>query len=386
MPKRAVSSGLFIMSSVIIIVLLILGQNIPENSYIPYTTHNAGPNGTKAIMLLLKQEGILASELLSAAPENEGLMILIEPSYLGGQEQDWQQIMAWVKKGNTLLLASGNADIYKKFGYELIRNDKVPDDVTDERVFSNNPILADVGQLTVTGHTRLKKHNSLAFAYGDNGGIYLAESVRGKGRVIFLTDPGIFTNKQIDQQDNLILFLNIVRLYGQKGIWFNEFSHGYTLTKASRDLFTWPLRLVVIQLALGVLLLFYYWGKRFGRPIPLARKAGRISGDYVSSMANIYRQGQARKLILESIYEDFKRNAARYLGVSPQIANEEMVRVFSGRPQIDTQKLRPLLERCTELRQNPGFSENMLVTVARDLEEWQRNNLNSYLQRGKNHD
>lgn len=380
MPKSVASSGIFIiMSSVIIIVLLILGQSTSENVYIPYTTHNAGPNGTKAIMLLLEREGIFASELLSVAPEKEGLMILIEPSYSGVQEQDWQQIMAWVKKGNTLLLASENTDMYKKFGYELIRTDNV----SDERISSNSPIFADVGQLTVAGHARMKKHNSMAFAYGDDGGIYLAESVKGKGRVIFLTDPSIFTNKQIDQKDNLILFLNIVRLYGQKGIWFNEFSHGYTLTKASRDLFTWPLRLVVIQLAFGVLLLFYYWGKRFGRPIPLARKAGRISGDYVSSMANIYRQGQARKLILESIYEDFKRNAARSLGVSPKISNEEMARVFSGRPQIDTQKLRHLLGRCTELLKSPGFSENTLFTVARDLEEWQQN---SYLQRRKKHD
>lgn len=384
MPKKITPSGiLIIVSGIVIMALLILGDSMPENVYTPYTTHSAQPNGTKAIMLLLKQEGVPVAELLTAAPEKEGLMILVKPAEQSLQDQDWQQMLAWVEKGNTLLLASNNEkDLYEKFGYKVTKTNNAKDGL----ISSDNPLLADVGQLALTGKTRLKKDNSMLFAYGDDDGVYLAESAKGKGRVIFLTDPEILTNQQIKQKDNLILFLNIVRLYGQKGIWFNEYSHGYTLPKASRNMFTWPFRLVTIQLALGVLLLFYYWGKRFGRPIPLPPKVGRISGNYVSSMANIYRQGQARKLILENIYEDFKKNAARYLGVSPQISNAELVKVFSGRPQLDTLKLENLLRRCTELLKNPAFSENALFTTARELEEWQQNNLNSYLKRGKQHD
>jgi hypothetical protein len=357
-----------------IIVLVLLNMFITKTTYLPYTTQSPQSDGTKAILLLLNKEGLKASTIFDATPQGQGLMILVKPTgHL--QEGEWQQILTWVARGNTLLLTSDDSDdLYGKFKYELIKDCRTQG---TQQVTSDNPLLKDVSGLVFTGATRLKKDQSMSFAYGDDQGIYLAETAKGKGRVIFLTLPDLFTNKEINKQDNLILFLNIVRQYGQEGVFFNEFVHGYTLEKNTREMFTWPLRLVVIQLALGVLLLFYFWGKRFGCPMPLTKNKDQVSGDYVSSMANIYRQSRQRQLILESIYQGFRQDLAQYLGVPKKLPNEELVKIFSGLPRIDTQKLKNLLGHCIELMDKSNFGETALFTIVRDMEIWEKANLHS---------
>jgi len=355
-------------------VIVLLGVIAPHNpAYPPYTTHSAKPDGTKALFLLLGKEGFAVSRLLASVPQTPGLMIIMEPGS-DFTDQDWARVLAWVGRGNALLLASDNVHgLPKSLGYEIV---PVSGGLSGSQgPGPDNPLLKDVEELTLSGGVRLKKHASMAFAAGDERGIYLAESVYGNGRVICLTSPEIFTNKEINQKDNLILLLNIVRNYGRENIWFNEAAHGFNLDRNTRQLFTWPLRLGLIQLALGILMLFYFWGKRFGRPRPLPAKLSRFAGDYVSSLAHIYRQGRARHLILESIYRGLKQDVARYLGVPPNLSDGELVKICCGQRRIDAPKLQDLLERCTELLHNPGLSEKDLFATARAVAIWQTKNL-----------
>lgn len=365
-----------------LITLVILSVFVSKSAYPPFTTYSPKADGTKAIFLLLGQEGFKVSRLFTAVPEGQGLMIVVEPE-VSLLEQDWRQALDWVAQGNTLLLASASPNyLYQHFEYEYKR---VPGIFTTQHVSSDNPLLKDVRELYLTGGERLKKHESMTFTCEDEKGIYLAQAAKGKGSIILLTAPDLLTNKEIDNNDNLILFLNIVRLYGQEGIWFNEFVHGYTWEKTAREVFAWPLRLAAIQLALGVLLLYYFWGKRFGRPIPLPGNTDQISGEYVSSLANIYRQGRARHLTLESIFQGFRKDLSQYLGISSNLSNGELVKAFSGRPRIDTKKLADLIGRCEELMGKTSLSETDLFTIARDMEIWRANNLIPRFRKEKNH-
>jgi hypothetical protein len=375
MAKITRNTRIFIVLGLLMIMLLLVSFfYLPRTAYPPYSTYSPKPDGAKAILLLLNQEGIEASRLFDPAPSGRGLMIILEPED-NLIQQDWQQALAWVDQGNTLLIAGGNPNfLYQELGYGLI---DAPGGIKTHQISSANPLLKDVRELTFPGGTRLTEHQTMTFAYGDEHGIYLAEVVQGKGRLILLTLPDLLTNREIALADNLILFLNIVTIYGQKDevIWFNEFAHGYTWQKTTREVFTWPLRLVVMQLALGVLLLYYYWGKRFGRIIPLPENLSLVSGDYVSSLANIYRQGRARHLIMGSIYQDFKYDLAQYLGVSKHLSNQELVNFFSQRPRIDSEKLEELLGRWAELVKKPGISETDLFKIVREMEIWRINNL-----------
>ncbi|MBP2642549.1 MAG: hypothetical protein H6Q67_436 [Firmicutes bacterium] len=384
MAKNFITSRMTIFAgAAILIVLVMVFLLTPDAKDIAYSTHNAKPDGTKALFLLLSQEGCRAAQLLAAAPPEAGLMIVVEPPAGSLREQDWQRVLAWVEKGNTLLVASDNEDdLYKSLKYELIT---VTGKKEAQPISSHNPLLKDVQELAFSGQKRLLKQDSMVLAYGDEQGIYLAECEKGKGRVILVTVPDLFTNGEISKKDNLNLFLNIVRLYGKQGIWFSEYSHGYAWAD-TKDWFTWPLRFVAIQVALALGLLFYFWGKRFGRPIPLPSSTGQLIGDYVSSLANIYRLGRARHLILESLYASFRKNLVQYLGVSKTLSDAELIEIFSRRPGIDSLKLKELLARCADLLKGSRLSEGVLFIVARDIELWQENNIKAYAKRRTNYD
>jgi hypothetical protein len=372
MFKNLTTGRILLYSAIALFALLLLVSILaPMTAYSPGTSYSPNPDGTRAIFLLLRQEGMKASRLDTVVPDGGSLMIMTAPDGLG--DQDWQQVIDWVARGNTLLLADDSPNyLYEHLGLNPVQSSG---SFQTGPVASANPLLKDVRRLAISGGARLKPTSSASFAYGDAQGAYLAEVAEGEGRIVLLTDPAIFTNREIDQADNLILFLNVVRLYGQSGIRFNEFSHGYTLEKTTRETFTWPLRLVAIQLALGILLLYYYWGKRFGRPIPLPNHPDLVTGEYVASLAGIYRQGRARRLILDSICQGFKGDLAQYLGAPRNLPSGELAPTLGQGSPIDTGKLTELLKRCEELLSKPGFSEADLFAVVRQMERWRKNNL-----------
>jgi hypothetical protein len=360
----------FIVSFILLVVLAFVFRT---ESFPPYSSYSPRPSGTKALWLLLEEEGIGFSRFQTVVPEGPGLMILMDQNDSLPYEE-WDEVYDWVAAGNTLFLASqySNYIFDEHFDFELA------DDWFESgihQVSSDHALLNGVGEITQTWGTRLQVHEEMSFAYGDDSGIFLVVAPMGEGKVVILTQPDLFTNRLIGQADNLILFLNILRLYGQEGIWFNEYVHGYAWGETTTDVLIWPLRLVILQLLLGALLLFIYWGKRFGRPVPLFSEVNEISGEYVSSLANIYRQGRARHLILDSISQSFKSELARYLGVRANSTNKELVSFFSERHWIDTKSLSDLLSRSEALMARQGISEAELVALVREFDLWQADNL-----------
>jgi hypothetical protein len=101
-------------------------------------------------------------------------------------------------------------------------------------------------------------------------GILVGEIVTPSKRIIILADPEIVTNRGIGRADNARIALALVeRLRGSGGaVWFEQATHA--VVPAPRHplwiLFSFPLSLFMLQLALGfVLLAWSGWG-RMGRP------------------------------------------------------------------------------------------------------------------------
>jgi hypothetical protein len=364
MSKRTRNLLLIVFTALLVLAVLNRGETYP-----PYSTYSPRPDGTKALTLLLEEEGVTAARLRTVVPDGQGLMFVQNDTFLSDQE--WEQIFSWVKEGNTVLWTGYySAYIFDYFGFKEQPGFGVAD---VHPVTSEHPLLADVQELTL-GWGRLQRHASMSFAYGDDGGIFLSETTLGDGRIVLLSQPEMFTNRYIGRSDNLILFLNILRLYSGGGIWFNEYAHGFTMVDTDTAMVTWQLRLVLFQLLLGVLLLYYYWGKRFGRPVPLLVDNEVIAGEYVRSLANIYRQGKARHLVLNSINQGFRADLSRYLGVRKNLSDQELIAIFAERPWIDGDTLKTLLNRHASLI-NRDISEAELYAWARELALWQDKNL-----------
>lgn len=379
MAKKAPTSRIYIAAGGALAVIIILCAMLPQADNVFYSTLSSGAKGTKAVFLLLEKEGQKVERAAGFVPPGSGLAILLEPAgRLSAEDRD--RLLEWMTDGNTVLLAGDQPNLlYRYFGFWPEPALSRPPIAS---VSSSHQLLQGVGQLALVEGTRVNDAAAADFQYGDDQGAYLGEVVYGKGRMVFLTVPGLLSNQQIGEQDNLILFLNIVRLYGGAGIWFCE-GTGVKSGHAAQRALLGPLALTGGQFILGLLLLYYFWGKRFGRAISLTVKDKQLTGSYVSSLAVIYRQARARHLIFESIYQGFREDLARYLGMPSSSSNDELIGLFSSRANIDAQKLGDLLNNSEQILVRPDFTEDELLAIVREMESWREDNLSFKAKRGK---
>jgi hypothetical protein len=168
---------------------------------------------------------------------------------------------------------------------------------------------------------------------GDKDGAILADFQYGKGRVVFLSDPFVFSNSGVARGSNLTLSLNLIDSLGAgenneaRRIIFDEFHHGYR--SESNPLINYfrgtPMPWLVLQGVLLCLLLVYSYGKRFARPLPLPKTDRHSPLEFVSSMANLQQTAHARDLAIENIYPRFKASLCRRLGISSRSQTDEIL-------------------------------------------------------------
>lgn len=154
---------------------------------------------------------------------------------------------------------------------------------------------------------------------GDQAGAVLADFTYGAGRVVFFSDPFAIANNGLPRGGNRQLALNLVRELSRPGqpIYFDEYHHGYRNEENAllRYFNGTPFWWVLGQLLVLGLLIVYSYGKRFARPLPVARTDRHSPLEFVGSMAHLQQTAQARDLAIENIYPRFKVRLCRRLGL-----------------------------------------------------------------------
>lgn len=116
-----------------------------------------------------------------------------------------------------------------------------------------------------------------------------------------LTNKALLTNKTYAYN-----LLKEIDKYSKQGISFNEFYLFDTSEKAS----LWdyiPLwgKFIVYQILILTGCIFFYKGRRFGKPLPFYEEVERVENEYLYSAAALYRQAGCYDLVFDSLYEKF---------------------------------------------------------------------------------
>jgi len=173
----------------------------------------------------------------------------------------------------------------------------------------------------------------------------------------------------------MVFLLNIFRVLNPDKVWFDETTAALSQHNGSNPLLNGPVLAAGIQAAVALFLLYLYWGRRFGRPVPLPDGDRGASVQYISSMANIFRQGRARNIALGNIYEGFWRRLTAGLGVPAGIGTEEIIRLYRQRSSIDSKRLEHILQTASRLAGKDDIPEAELFSLVQDMETWRRENL-----------
>lgn len=385
------------------------------------STYNSGPTGTKAFYQVLERSGRPVGRWRESFRqlEQEGrhsTLIMIGP-FEPATLRDPQEIRAlerWVSNGGKLLLVTRHL----QFGFRGSRlrmtlpaatgSEAEIDPKSDRYILQPTRVTRRLRGLAISRQaSRLRLDQSpidpASAAHiddlaplsapedltgdlvgplsapithlGDEDGAILIDFNFGGGRVLLLTDPFVMANNGIGQGENLDLMLNLVgEIYepadGSGGlVLFDEYHHGYR--NDSNPLFTllrgtpWPL--ILLQAALLVFLLCHHLSRRFTRPLPRP-VIDRLSPlEFVDSMASLQQAAQARDLAVDNIYPRFRARLCRYLGLSPQAGNDEILaRQVKFKPELAEFQLGQTLAECEMvLRGQPVTDQQLLLIISR---------------------
>jgi hypothetical protein len=203
----------------------------------------------------------------------------------------------------------------------------------------------------------------------DHRGALLVDYPHGAGRIIILSDPFIVARDGLPIADNLQLALNIVA--GGGGIIaFDEYHQGHGA--ARNQLIAYfagtPVLWMFAQGALIVLVILWTRGRRFARPLPVARVDRRSSLEFVASMAELQQRARAYDLAIENIYTRLRRVLVRYAGVSHNSSRSEIAaRVAARSGKLNATRLGTLMRECEDAINGASLDERKALELVRQL-------------------
>ena len=178
----------------------------------------------------------------------------------------------------------------------------------------------------------------------------LVDAPYGSGKIVFLSDPYIVSNAGIGIVDNAQLGINVVSTDGM--IVFDEYHQGFGSSN-NRFLQFFEGTPVVAIFLQGIVLLgfvFFSQSRRFARAVPESEPDRLSKLEYVSAMAELQQRTRAFDLAIENIYTDFRRRAARFLGVDNYTTKRaEMAKFIAERAGLDQGNIDDLMFKCEDI-------------------------------------
>jgi hypothetical protein len=376
-------------------------NNKPDSNFPRARFEDKKPLGGKGLHLLLDGEGYktkLQSDPLRVIPKDARVWLLLDPQTLLS-EKDAKVLLQWINDGGVLvwsnLQTSGQAYNWwaadePQDGTEYMRKKlRLSSTTINEALVGPDrsilPILepvqspqgtygAGAHNVSISLNTFLinSKHEALI---GAKKKLQLALVNYGKGRIIISADALIFTNYGLAQDDNAILVTNLIRndVPRGAGIYFDQRVAIAPPQELPHTLlyYLWqiPLRWVWIQLLLAGLLLWAFYGRRIGKPMPIpVQQPVTRASQFAVAMAALYQKARRPKVVADVLGKEFRRTIVRRTGASPMDNAAILAERCSEMTGLPREQIRKLLEQI----EKPVRSDADVLRMALEMEEIER--------------
>jgi hypothetical protein len=332
------------------------------------TTYSARPAGCKALFLTLERSGWRPGRLLrpwTHLPRQARVLFVLSPRQ-DPAPQEWQALAPWVRDGGLVVLAPPSYPA-ASLGVE----DYQPREWRTVALPRAGGLLEGVGALSVyarelpTGDFPRPAEEGWSPALtlaGDPQGSVLEVARWGRGTVVLVRAPEIFSNAGLARQGNLRLALNLVAgCQGPGELWFDEYHQGYGRRQGLWDLFPLPVKAALLQVGLALLLGVWALSRRLAAPLPPARPAPQRS-EYFEAMAGLLQRARATRLALRLRRRALVERLGRLWGVAGE---EACLQALEARDPVLGQELRRLIEQMDRWQQGRPPSAAELLRLAR---------------------
>jgi hypothetical protein len=191
----------------------------------------------------------------------------------------------------------------------------------------------------------------------------------GKGRIVAIADPAIVSNQALREADNAVWLVTLVAGWGNQGVLFDEYHHGFGQRRSAGDL-TWaflqtPWGWCVSQVALAALLYVFGYRRRFGRlsePPPIDRASPL---DLVKARGGFLQAAAAQGLAAELIAQNFCHEWAKVCGRPVDLSTLRNGEGFPGRINDSDHQLNSFRALVSKVERREGLSDREFIEIGR---------------------
>ena len=351
-------------------LLSVQNQQNNETDWLNGSSYSSGQKGGRAFYLWLGELGYYTQRLQPSnftLQEVEGVLWIISPSRQPLTETDAKEISKWVRNGGILVWA-----------------DSFPTGVLlDELEIGWHNTFSTFQPVTPWfRHPNAKYQGWASFSPSPDVVPLLADSDGklgalhtefGAGELWLFAIDDPFTNNALYDEKNSALVMGLLeQLPPNRTMIFDEFHHGFgdmgadwsLLRTMTRTSWGWGIYYAAIVLGVWIVL----QGRAFGRPLPLpGEHLRREAGEYVRSMAWLYRRARVRASILRHHHQRLKQRVTKRYRLPATSEDAAFLDALSRyRTDIDYPALR---DHLLALRKRQP-SEQEVLALARANDEW----------------
>lgn len=415
---------LFIFGFLILLVAILVGLNAasytqkektPDNEVTPNrSSFNSGATGTQAFYSLLAETGRSVVRWqeppgsLLTATRKPAVFVITGNVRRQFSDQDTEQLLRWVSEGGRLIVidrepaeelavttADWNIAADHPMKFEIFGLDPSDQKQMTAETAAVKPVQPTVFTAGVNAIQPSKLASSITFErfdetkerrrapntvesptdgapvvhFASGSKNLLVEVGFGGGKIVFLSDPYIVSNGGIALADNAQLAINLVAS-GDRLIAFDEYHQGFG---SDRNRFLQffagtPVVAIFVQAVLLIGFVFYSQSRRFARPVAEPEPDRLSKLEYVTAMAELQSRTRAYDLAIENIYTEFRRRAARLLGLEVnQATSRELALRISERTGADRERVEGCLFKCEEVVRGEPTSKRQTLKLADEL-------------------
>jgi hypothetical protein len=347
-------------------LLFIESQDKGSSDSMRRTTYSASPSGYKALYLWLSYLGLPVKRLdrsLKSLSKEATVLMISEPEF-GFGTGEFDALKRWVDNGGTLIFTEGMPKTLRnQFGLETVfveRQGRSKKNEKNKVFFQPGPYTEGVMSVELKSmYSFTPNRPGIIFPISDETGGVIAVIREGKGRVIGISDPGLFSNIYLKAEDNSRLVLNLLLTHADRGVIFiDEYHHGYgRATSVFRHFSQSRLFGPLIQIFFIILLSWALFGRRFGPSRSENRPENHSSMEYIKAVAQLHQKAATRAYAINSVAGWIKGEAKRLLIDKDENIQEDLKKISLTIKDV-TLKDRELLHLTQQLYDDFKIARN----------------------------
>lgn len=361
-PRLRIALATAVAAALVIITALVIGA--PGNNSVPLDPSSTAPDGTKALVLLLRSLGANVHTGATLPGARDGVALLLQDHL---NRADTARLSRWVDEGGRLIVTDPGSDLAgvapDSSGRDLILGRRSP-----ELVGGDCPIAAlrSVGSVRPDGDILLRLPAGGVGCFGAGAGYLLVARDQEQGTLVVVGGPSMWTNADLGDASNSVLAADLLSPTRGTDVTFIGSSKVGGGDKGLLSLISPRIVEALWGLAVAFVIAMVWRGRRLGRPVIEAMPVELPGSGLVEAAGNLLQEGGQRAHAAGILRRDLKRLITDRFGADPGIPAREAAEIASARTGLPVEHFEEVLGGP------PPASDRDLVALAHNMSDIRR--------------